>query len=690
VTTRELLYGEVFELNQASLAMDSSEAAEVLGSHAAQSASGLVALANGWPAVIGLASVSAAELVGDEDPVPETLYRFFAEEVFGSLGDDVQAGLTMLSQVPVLDRELAGALLGSEADPICQAALDVGILVERGTALELHPLARSFLVERSAELARPDETTVARCLDHYRARRDWDAGFELIARHGITTELEALLLAALDELLDTARLSTLETWCALAAELDLETPALALARAEVALRRGRHAVAQTQAEAAASSEDPALTFRAFSVAGRAAHLASREEEALELYRRAEAAAATETERRDALWGQVMCSIELERPEAVEAIGELTARGALTSPRELVRAAGHRLYCQFRLGSLDLDEADLAYELLPGVGDPLVASSFQVAYSAALAASCRYSEALRVAHELLECAQRYRFEFAIPYAKGVAAICNAGKRQWRQAEESLQEGIAAAPHDAHAQQFCYSVYLRVLAQQSRNQAALALPAPPMKASLPAARAELLCSRALVLACIGRVEEAQTIVAKTRGSTIAVEPLVLMAAVDAICALKKHEPSAGESVSAMVDTAFATGAVDLLVTAYRASPEVLAVLLAGRSSADRLLALMRSVGDEDLAEAMGHPISDDDPRTRLTPREREVFQLLRQGLTNRQIAKLLFIEESTVKVHAHHIYDKVGTRSRTALAVQAALERSDQATSAIGTAESDEES
>ena len=64
-----------------------------------------------------------------------------------------------------------------------------------------------------------------------------------------------------------------------------------------------------------------------------------------------------------------------------------------------------------------------------------------------------------------------------------------------------------------------------------------------------------------------------------------------------------------------------------------------------------------------------------------REREVYDLLGQGLTNLQIAQLLFISEGTVKVHVHHIYDKLGIRSRTALAVQAALERSDQATSAM---------
>jgi DNA-binding NarL/FixJ family response regulator len=52
---------------------------------------------------------------------------------------------------------------------------------------------------------------------------------------------------------------------------------------------------------------------------------------------------------------------------------------------------------------------------------------------------------------------------------------------------------------------------------------------------------------------------------------------------------------------------------------------------------------------------------------------VYELLIQRLTNREIARLLFIEESTVKVHVHHIYDKLGVRSRVALTVQAQLER-----------------
>jgi two-component system nitrate/nitrite response regulator NarL len=51
-----------------------------------------------------------------------------------------------------------------------------------------------------------------------------------------------------------------------------------------------------------------------------------------------------------------------------------------------------------------------------------------------------------------------------------------------------------------------------------------------------------------------------------------------------------------------------------------------------------------------------------KQRLTPREAEVHELLAQGLTNEQIAKLLFISLSTTKVHVKHIYDKLGVRSR----------------------------
>ncbi len=64
---------------------------------------------------------------------------------------------------------------------------------------------------------------------------------------------------------------------------------------------------------------------------------------------------------------------------------------------------------------------------------------------------------------------------------------------------------------------------------------------------------------------------------------------------------------------------------------------------------------------------------DPVQTLSPREREVYDLVCEGLSNREIASSLFISEATVKVHVHHVFDKLGIRSRTALAMNAVHER-----------------
>jgi DNA-binding NarL/FixJ family response regulator len=58
---------------------------------------------------------------------------------------------------------------------------------------------------------------------------------------------------------------------------------------------------------------------------------------------------------------------------------------------------------------------------------------------------------------------------------------------------------------------------------------------------------------------------------------------------------------------------------------------------------------------------------------TPRERQVLALLLQGMTNKQIALALDIEEDTVKKHLQHIYDKMAVRRR-ALVMIAVPERS----------------
>ncbi|HEX7350061.1 response regulator transcription factor [Brachybacterium sp.] len=62
----------------------------------------------------------------------------------------------------------------------------------------------------------------------------------------------------------------------------------------------------------------------------------------------------------------------------------------------------------------------------------------------------------------------------------------------------------------------------------------------------------------------------------------------------------------------------------------------------------------------------------PATALSPRETEILEALATGATNREVAKALFISESTVKTHLVHLYEKLGVESRTA-ALRVARER-----------------
>ncbi|MFB7447445.1 response regulator [Streptomyces sp. NPDC056194] len=77
------------------------------------------------------------------------------------------------------------------------------------------------------------------------------------------------------------------------------------------------------------------------------------------------------------------------------------------------------------------------------------------------------------------------------------------------------------------------------------------------------------------------------------------------------------------------------------------------------------LMRSLRDPVVAKA-----PEDERLAVLSERERSVLELIGQGLTNRQIAKRLYLSEKTVKNHISRLLGKLGVERRVQAAVIAA--------------------
>ena len=75
---------------------------------------------------------------------------------------------------------------------------------------------------------------------------------------------------------------------------------------------------------------------------------------------------------------------------------------------------------------------------------------------------------------------------------------------------------------------------------------------------------------------------------------------------------------------------------------------------------------------IASKLFHRVRDNGQPDSLTPREREVLQLVADGMPNGKIAEKLFISDRTVKFHVSSILSKLGAKNRTE-AVRIARER-----------------
>lgn len=123
--------------------------------------------------------------------------------------------------------------------------------------------------------------------------------------------------------------------------------------------------------------------------------------------------------------------------------------------------------------------------------------------------------------------------------------------------------------------------------------------------------------------------------------------------------------------------------LVLTTYDSDADILRAVEAGATGY-----LLKDSPREELYEAVrstasGKPLltptvaslmrSIREPRTQKpSVREVEVLDLVRRGLSNKQVGRELHISEATVKTHLIHVFGKLGVDDRTA-AVNVALER-----------------
>lgn len=95
------------------------------------------------------------------------------------------------------------------------------------------------------------------------------------------------------------------------------------------------------------------------------------------------------------------------------------------------------------------------------------------------------------------------------------------------------------------------------------------------------------------------------------------------------------------------------------------EALQAVVAGRRVIDPRIA--QTLAGEHLRVLRGETLT-----VELTPREREVLQLLAEGCSNRLIAERLFLAETTVKGYVSNLLDKLHAKSR----LQAVIRASEQ--------------
>jgi LuxR family maltose regulon positive regulatory protein len=665
VTARMTVYGQAFELGAEELAMTDDEARAVLRGSTRAHTTTSIDLAHGWPAVIGLAAHTETQELPDE--IPARLYEFLAEDLVGAAPASVQEALAVLALADVGDLQTAHDLLGAGSDDAIAEAEKRGLLTRSDASrIALHPLLRDFLIARLQGDTDKLSVLVDRLVPVLEASGRWTECLALAeAAPGRLFPLERVLASALAELLDEGRVATVTRWTQLARSARLDAPIVDLAEGEVALRAGEYNRALALGSKAASGMGAGeLRTRAQLLAARGAHFTDNRALSAHWFRQAEAAASSNRTRGAAIWGQFLAMYEDESDGLADALSRFIAAADGSVEHEMRSVQGRFLCALADRNAVAAREAAFGgVALLSLPAEPLTRVGMFNLHAWGLIITARYGDALETTVRALAEAETMCMDFAATHLQTAKAVALIGLRRLSSAEQILVT-LARRHQDepdgwATINVAIAAAKLQVaLGDLGQAQDCLGLTIDPRQS--PSNRAEYWGYRGLLAAARGLIDEAEGCARRSGECSTQIESAAFPAVTHAVIAAQTSASS--ETVLEQFELVLATGHYDSIVTACRACPE-LVVQISQSAHRDKLAAILFESRDAALARGAGVRVPQSARHANgLSPRELEVYELIVQGRTNRQIAQILFIAESTTKVHVRHIFEKLGVRSR----------------------------
>lgn len=675
-TARDLVYVDALEIERSALAMNKDEATEVLR-HLGEGAARVIDMADGWPAAIGLASFTHESPRLAEGTLPPELHAYIADELYGTLDASVRDDLASLGLFVSISTTQARDILPETSEQVIAEGLRVGFLTDDGSgAFRLHPLLRSFLLSKLRRLKTAQlEQSVLRAVQAMLADRQWDAAFEACVAFGSTDLLVDIVEAGLYDLLDRGRVSLIIKIVSAAGSAGVSGPVLTLAEAEVAFREGMHERSKALAEAAGPEllSTPSLATKAFCRAGQGAYFLDDTSNAVANFVKARDLATTRTDKRDAQWGLFLAAVDQE-DEAAEALLIEFEALCRSDPEDVLRLQNGRLHFGMRIGSnyRGLYGAEGAAAIANAATDPVIRISFWHVYAGALRLSAAYEDALAAADVALKEADAFGLTFARAHVQLTRSAIYNGLGRYEDALRSLSDVAAVGRQtgDVYLQLNERALRCRTHLQDRDLEAASeAVESTATQTTSSGQYAEILALRALIRGMTDETAEAKVLLAEARDVSRENEALALNACVEALLELDLKPNSVSRFASVFSEYA-SKGVLDPFVLGFRLEPRLTQAtnrLPKARPHLRKLIARLETRSDAN------HRVVSPLGSQTLTPREQEVFAFIGQGKTNREIAKALFVAETTVKVHVRHILRKLGVRTRTEAAIQAVKRR-----------------